>query len=80
MVTVEGVDLLRCRMEQLLEKICAHTARFQKSRQDDLTERILSYVRENAFSPELSLERLGDEFGLSPIISAGLLRSRQGII
>ena len=78
MVTVEGVDLLRCRMEQLLEKICAHTARFQKSRQDDLTERILSYVRENAFSPELSLERLGDEFGLSPYYISRFITEQTG--
>ena len=66
------------RMEQLLEKICAHTARFQKSRQDDLTERILSYVRENAFSPELSLERLGDEFGLSPYYISRFITEQTG--
>ena len=65
-------------MEQLLGKICVYTSQFRKSRQEDLTERILNYVRENAFSPELSLEWLGDEFGLSTYYISRFITEQTG--
>ena len=78
LVTVEGADVLKARMEQLLGRVCTYTAQTRKSRQEDLTERILRYVQEHAFSPELSLERLGDEFGLSPYYISRFITEQTG--
>lgn len=78
LVTVEGADILKTRMEELLGRVCTYTAQSRKSRQEDLTERILRYVQEHAFSPELSLERLGDEFGLSPYYISRFITEQTG--
>lgn len=78
LIQVDQPDSLRKRMETLIGNICVFTAQSQKSHQKKLTGEVLAFVRENAFNPELSLERLGDEFSLSPYYISRFITEQTG--
>ena len=76
--TVENEEAQSGQMKQFLQKVCDYRTVSQKSTQLDLTNRILDYIRENAFLPTLSLEQMGDEFGLSPYYISRFMTEQTG--
>ena len=65
-------------IEKELDKICDFRTSSQKSKQIELSEKILTYIRENAFQTSLSLDSLGDEFGLSPYYISRFMTEQTG--
>lgn len=72
---LENRDIL---LEKVIVKICEYRTSFQKSRQIELSEKILTYIKENAFQATLSLDSLGDEFGLSPYYISRFMTEQTG--
>lgn len=76
-----GMELGGQQREQVIlfvDKVCTYRAASQKSNQQELTQRILDYIRENAFLPTLSLEQMGDEFGLSTYYISRFMTEQTG--
>lgn len=73
-----GSDDWDSMIEMELEKICDYRTSSQKSRQVELSERILAYIRANVFQNSLSLDSIGDEFGLSPYYVSRFMAEQTG--
>ena len=65
-------------IETEFEKICDYRTSSQKSRQVELSEKILAYIKANAFQISLSLDSIGDEFGLSPYYISRFMAEQTG--
>lgn len=65
-------------IETEFEKICDYRTSSQKSRQVELSEKILAYIKANAFQISLSLDSIGDEFGLSPYYISRFMEEQTG--
>ena len=66
---------IKCRILESIEEYCkAHSG----SGQQNIGESITAYINENYANPDLSVNMLGDKFGLSPSYLSKLFREQTG--
>lgn len=65
-------------MQKFLNHACDWRTLTQKSSQLELTNKILDYIKKNVFLPTLSLEQMGDEFGLSTYYISRFMTEQTG--
>lgn len=65
-------------MLKFMNNACDWRTLTQKSSQMELTNKILDYIKKNVFLPTLSLEQMGDEFGLSTYYISRFMTEQTG--
>lgn len=78
-ISIEDRVMQMTQMKQFLCDVCDYRIANQKSTQLDLTNKILDFIRKNAFLSSLSLEQMGDEFGLSPYYISRFMAEQTGV-